>query len=524
MKLTVGLAGIVALLAPDIASARDMVPITVIDVMDPARDRHEAKLKRKFCQRATAAKGEPEKLLPLHDGEQGREEELSRLLRFGNSGCPTDLDLAIAKLRSDQTVAEIVQGYPRNIQAEAELRRERGRPEDLARSEQIARIMWLRYGPVYPGAPPSWTEQQRKQFLARDDVWAVLSDKLHFNQRRANLRHDLMLDPQSTRFDPVLALNELTKSNYSEDQRLAVRILLEGKLIPADVPRGEALLWKLASYDDAAMAMLLDRIEPRWVAERGNLTAQLREADKSQQRGATLAARLVALVTPGLANKDPKVQADSAAILLRHRPDIESGAGPALLGWIGRVLATRGDPNQGEARTHLGWLIMLGSAPARTLLDRELKRNPPVEAGLLTPDLERPAPLQNLFTANDYPTRALREGVEGVVEGKAVISPEGRVVLIEITSSPIDTLAATVATTIQRRLRRPYRDRPGRYVRVKLPPVQFRLPECTTGEPITPAIPGAILVDGPCAQPTLYSTVPISDASERRPGHRAGSR
>ncbi len=503
MKLTLGFALIAGLLVPAIATARQPTPVSLISIIDPARDRREAKLKRKFCHRAKAARGKLERLLPLRGGEQGREEELAMLLRSGDAGCPKNLDLAIAMVRSDQSVAEIVQGYPRHIQAEAAFRRERGRPEDLARAEEVARIMWLRDGPVYPGAPPSWTDQERMQFLARDDVWAVLGDTLHFNQRRAGLRHDLLLDPQSPRFNPALALDELTKSNFSEDQRRAVQILLEGKLVPADVPRGEALLWKLASYDDAAMAMLLDRIEPRWLAERAALTAKLRAGGHGLNRSPALSGRLAALVTPGLTSKDPKVQADSASLLLRYGMQAE----PALLGWIDRVLASKGDLGQSEARSNLGWLIVQGSASARALLDRELARNPPVEGGLLTPNPARPVPLQKLVTGDDYPTRALREEIEGVVESTAIISPEGRIVLIEVTSSPNDSMARMVATTLQRRLRRPYAEWPGRYVRVKLPPVQFRLPECTTDAPITPAIPGAILIDGACRQPPVYSVV-----------------
>ena len=501
MKLSVGLAVIAAVLAPGTVMARDPTPIATLSLIDLGRDRREAKLKRKFCHRASAAKGKRERLFPLRAGEQGREEELAQLLRSGEFGCPRDIDLAIAMVQSDQSVADIVNGWPRYVQAEAGFRKERGQPDDLARAEEIARIMWLRDGPVYPGAPPSWTDRERTQFLTRDDIWAVLGDKVHFNQRRADLRHDLLLEPQSPRFDPALALDELTQSNFAEDQRRAVQILLEGKLVPADVQRGETLLWKLAGYDDPAMTMLLDRIEPRWVTERAPLTERLREAGQTQQRSPALAARLVALLLPGLVSKDPKVQVDSASLLLRYRTGAAPGAENALLGWIERVLATKGDPNQGEARTDLGWLIVQGSAPARDLLDRELARNPPIDGGLLTPNPARPFPLQKLLNTNDYPVRALREEVEGVAQSTAIISPEGRVVLIEITSSPHDAMAKMVATTIQRRLRRPYAEWPGRYVRVKLPPVQFRLPECTTNAPITPAIPGAILVDGQCPQP-----------------------
>lgn len=506
MKLCLGLAVIAAMLVPGVAAARNAVPISAITVIDPERDRREAKLKRKFCHRAKAAKGRPERLLPLRKEEPSREQELAMLLRSGDSGCPKDIDLAIAMVRSDQTVAEIVNGWSTFIRLEAAFRRERGLPEDMARADEITRSLWLRDAPTYPGAQPNWTDQERLEFLERDDVWAVLGDKVHFNWRRWSLRHDLMLNPQSRRFAPALAVDELAGSNFVDDPLRAVGILLEGKLVPADVPRAEALLWKTAGYYDPAMVMLLDRIAPRWTTERAAFTAELRKADQSPQRGPDLAARLVALVSPGLDTPDPQVQADSAALLLRYW-STTGGAQAPLLGWLDRKLTARRDPVRESALPILAALVAQGSAPARAMLDRELARSPLIDVGLLTPNPAKPVPLQKLVTENDYPTRAMREEMEGVVTGTAIIGPDGRVVLVEIAGSPDPLFAKTVSGLIQRRLRRPYPEHPGRYVRVQLPPVQFRLPECMTDEAPTAAVPGAILVEAQCRQQPVYDRV-----------------
>ncbi|WP_088310265.1 hypothetical protein [Novosphingobium sp. B 225] len=517
MLRELALIALLPLLLPAPAVARTTLdvatPISAITVIDPARDKREAKLKRKFCRRAKAAHGKLERLLPLRAEEQGREEELGGLLLRGEMGCPKDADLAIAMVSFGQSIADILQGYPRYLASEAFFRSKRGRPEDLARAEDIARIMWLRDGPVYPGLPPHWTARERADWLGRDEVWAALGDSTRTDLRQRGLRRELLLDRQSPRFDPVRALAELEQSNQSEDQLYAAQLLLTGEVVPADPARGEALLWRAAKYHGPALKVLLDRIGPRLGgsdgAERGALTARLR-SDIYNRDDPALRQRLADLLLPGLTAPQFKTQADTAWLLGDLVRNGQASAQAPLLAWIERALKSRQDLSNGETRSMLGWLVGSGSVEARAVLDRDVARTGGlVDGGLLTPNPAKPYPLEKLFTPDDYPLRALREEVEAVVQGWAVISPDGRAVDVQVTSQPEGgTITAIVATTrgiIQRRLRRPYAEWPGRYVKVQLPPIQYRLPECGTGKPPTAAVPGAIVIEGTCRRPPVYS-------------------
>ena len=509
---------LVPLLTPAPAPARttlqSAVPIHALTIIDPERDKRGAKLKRKFCHRAKAAHGKLDRLLPLRADEQGREEERAKLLLFGDAGCPKDADMAIAMVSFDQSIADILQGYPRLLAAEAFFRKERGRPEDLARAEDIARIDWLRDGPVYPGLPPHWTERERAEWLGRDDVWAALNSSVRLNSRQRVLRHGLLLDPQSPRFDPVRALAELEQSDQSADQLHAAQLLLAGEVVPADPARGEGLLWRAARYHGPALRALLDHITARMgsstAAERGALTERLRK-EVMRPEDPALRTRLTELLLPGLTAGDFKVQTDSAWLLGDLVRSGQNSVEPALIAWIERGLAAKQDAPKAEARKLLSSMVRGGSAGMRAVLDRDVARSGgAVDGGLLTPDPAKPYPLEKLFLPDDYPTRALREEVEALLQGWALIGPDGRAVDVQLTSTApsgptVDQIVKTAQGILQRRLRRPYAEFPGRYVRVTLPPIQFRLPECTTNVPLTEAPPGAIVVEGSCRQQPLYS-------------------
>jgi len=496
-----------ALLLPVNAHAQS-VPITTVHVIDLKKDRREARLKQKFCRRVKSSKGQIARLLPLKEAEQGREEELAMLVRHGESGCPSNIDLAIALVESHLSIGEVMRGSGRLLFAEAAWRRDRGTPADLERAEEIARMIWLRDGTTYAGLQPRWSGRERADFLTRTDVWPLLVDPAVTQVRLLSLRREMLLDPETSRFDPVRAVDELAKSNLAEDKLQAAKLLLAGKVVPADPARAEELLTEVAKYDDKGLAQLLDRLAPRMGdaagAERPALTARLRTV--SAPRDADLKSRLAALVQPGLAARDFKTQTDSAWLLSNLMQVGDQAQNDALLGWIENALKSRQELPGKEARSILGWLVTQGFAPARVILDRDILRTGGlVEAGDWTPDPVKPTPMEKVILSHDYPTRALREERTGVVRAAAVFDPNGKVLLVEVlTSSGSPDLDRTVQATLQRRMRRAWPEWPGRYVRVKLPPVQFRISGCDD-EPPTPAIEGAVLVDGVrfCRQPDM---------------------
>lgn len=214
-------------------------------------------------------------------------------------------------------------------------------------------------------------------------------------------------------------------------------------------------------------------------------------------------------MVPDLSDPDPKIQSEAAARLATLGRQGTTGAVPPLLAWIDPRLASPDKAVADEAHGILKSLVMDGVGPARPLMDREFTRmGGLVEAGDWTPDPIKPVRLENYFTSNDYPTRALREEREGLVRADVVFGPDGRVFLVEIYgSSGSPDLDRAVQSILQRRMKRAWPEWPGRYVRVKLPPIQFRITGCDD-EPPTPLREGGVAIDATrfCRQP---DTTPV---------------
>jgi hypothetical protein len=98
------------------------------------------------------------------------------------------------------------------------------------------------------------------------------------------------------------------------------------------------------------------------------------------------------------------------------------------------------------------------------------------------------------FTSNDYPPRSLREGNQGLVEAWVVVGPNGRVAQVGIVRAPDRGIAIEVSGLLQRRIRMKFDAWPGKFVRVKLPPIQFRIRDCD-GSYAIENVSGGITVD-----------------------------
>ena len=90
-----------------------------------------------------------------------------------------------------------------------------------------------------------------------------------------------------------------------------------------------------------------------------------------------------------------------------------------------------------------------------------------------------------------------------------MIGPDGRVVLVEVEPSGSPDLDQMVRGIVQRRFRRTFTEYPGRYVRIKLLPIQFRIQHCDKDEPVTKPVEGAALVDGLSCFQTLIQETPV---------------
>ena len=115
--------------------------------------------------------------------------------------------------------------------------------------------------------------------------------------------------------------------------------------------------------------------------------------------------------------------------------------------------------------------------------------------------------MRRIVTSDDYPARATREKVEGVVDAEAIFSPDGRVLQVIVANAPPPVLADEVRKTVTRRLR--LRPAPDRYVRARLAPIQFRVAACAVGTERTAAVEGALLVDSSfCPSPPPDLPIP----------------
>lgn len=127
-----------------------------------------------------------------------------------------------------------------------------------------------------------------------------------------------------------------------------------------------------------------------------------------------------------------------------------------------------------------------------------------VDLGQWPPDMLVRA--QNLFRGDDYPMRALREGQEGIVESWVVVAPNGRAAQVGIVRAPSRLIGELTIGILQRRFRVKFPQWPGKFVRVKLPPIQYRIGDNCDNNPRAPEIAGTVQVVGVGTCPLIMDT------------------
>lgn len=481
-----------ALLAEPLVASTYVAPIEV----DSAAARKAERAERDFCRKALRAKGRVERLLPIKGASEEQVADWAWLLTEGAQGCPKDLDLAVAvyeALIGGRSSFAVSTGLLGDLRRALTLR---GHPDDLVRAEELSRVQWVRW----IDTKPQWSAEEQRRFIARHDVWGFISQEGGQSPRARALWLDALVDPLSTRFDPVKGLTELELRGGSDGKRRAALILLEGKLVPADPVRAEPLLWEVAVYDEEILARLFGLIAPRLAdsqdpRRRDTLTRLGKIVVARSIKDPALRERIGLAFVPDLTDRDPAVQRTAASTLLAL---VRTGAvsfEPSLLDWAERSLTGQDPDKQRTARYVLAQLVYRGSPSASQALNREYDRHGGlVQGGDWTPDPIRPVPFAKILRNDDFPVSAQRREIEGVVEASAVIGPDGRVLLVEVIGSPDAALAQAVITTVTRRLRRSFAEHPGRYVRVRLPPIQFRLLPCESKRAPADLVPVAVLV------------------------------
>lgn len=505
------LAVVLALAVAMPAGATSYVPITVITKEGL---RESAKSKRQeaaFCRKAQKAKGQFVKLGSLKKVSFDQRYDYTHLLERGEDGCPKDIELAIAlaeTLLAGQSPWLAPDHYLVRLY---DLLRVRNLPNDQGRAEQLHRYAWLR-GSYNISGTPNWTLEERRSFISRDDVWAEVSKAVDGSSTKYSLHLEAVLDPLSPHYNPAAAVDLLQRSSNPENWVKAARMLLEGRLVPADPQRADVILWRAAMHSDDAVMMLMDLHQSELASKDPEvrqlfLLKMLPFADRNPPRGAAVRERIATYYLPGLASPDQQVQTASAALLTRWAAQGTQSILPQLLAWIEPRLVSADTATAFEARSLLRMLVEGGVTSAHPMMNREYARlGGLVQAGDWTPDPAKPVKFQNYFTANDYPTRAMREERSGVVRATAVFGPDGRIFIVEIIgSSGHPDLDQAVRSILQRRMRRFWPEHPGRYVRVKLPPIQFRIRD-DDGTFDSPPLEGAVQVDGVRLVRPVYDT------------------
>jgi hypothetical protein len=472
------------------------------------RQRRDAKIAR-LCRKALDRRD----ALASLDADADTLADVAERLWYGHLGCHKNPGLAIAVQRFAIGGDALHFGDVERVTQLARYLRDRGDAADQIELLELEGILWVRgtYFSFSSDGKPQWSAEQKRAFIARDDIWAFLAEDTKVPWLSQQARLEALRDPLSPRYAPAEAVTIMEAGLGASEWVEAAKLLRRGQRLPRDDVRADALLLRAAPYVDEARLLL----EPVLARQLKSPDATVRAAALQQYDpwsrlvgpGATaLRAALAPYYQAQLAAPMRNDQGRAVQALTRYAvvyPDTDPAA---LLRWIDTALRT-GDDNDRA----LGWRSLGSLANAKTPGAGRVMNDAFARAGgLVDGGTIKAAELMRIVTNDDYPARALRYEREGVVESEAIITPDGRALMVIITRSPEKALGDEVQKLVMRRLRAknllPF---PGRYVRAKLPPIQFRIRPCLGKGEVTPAVDGALLIEGQCIErPNLE--VPIS--------------
>jgi Gram-negative bacterial TonB protein C-terminal len=390
---------------------------------------------------------------------------------------------------------------PGAVRALIDLHGELKRPGYVERMQELRRFLWVR-GTFY-GKPEElgWSEAERLAFIARDDVWQFLNaqgPQAWYAQQRIG---EAYLNPLSPRFDLAKGADFLETWNDPAMTIGIVKRLMTGHGIAKDEARAERMLAKVAPHSDEARVMLVARMVPRLTgsnatARDGAVAALLGFATVDSASGVAARGALIPVLAARLKSKDDKQVIEAAQALTQYAELRAPGAAEVLLPWIDQRLQRGTDAQKGDALGALTRLMRTGNAQARALFETDLQRTGGLrDLGLATPEMLRN---RTLFTTDDYPPSAIRNEEEDTIGLSLIVGPDGRVIdaLVERGTSP--TLIVETIRIVTRRARLNVPKGTSRYVKVRLPDVQWRLAECMKDAPPQKAVEGATVVDSTC--------------------------
>jgi hypothetical protein len=508
------------------ASLEIAQPVSVTVFSDREMHKHNRLTRREWaakCRKAWAKRNDLDSLFrdPALVGDLSR---LADRFSYGDDGCrkaPAFAAILIERIAGIDPLSALREDVTRLIK----LHSQTNTPESLRRVTELKRFLWVR-GLLYASDTElGWTEAEKLAFIARDDIWNSLLAQDHPTDW-PNVRIATgLLSPASPRYDPAQGVRYVTGWSKGDPDNLFVlkvaRMLIDGQSVAKDLPSAEALLWKIAPSSEEARTLILPLVAPRLESKEvgvrdESVLALLKLVTNAyggyhHEPGAqAVYSRLVPYFASRLKSRDGAAVEDAATKLIGFIEVGNETAATPLLAWLDKQLRSPILETQLPAWKSLTRLVRAGSPAARASMDVDIARTGGVvELGVLdeaTNNFKR-----EFITTDDYPPSAIRNAEEGVVSISLLVSPSGRALEATVTKSAIPSLDGMLAKLAARRIAGlKFPDHPGRYVRVTIPDVQFRLGKsCTADGAPTPAVPGAIVVDAECRQPVIQ-IVPVS--------------
>jgi TonB family protein len=417
---------------------------------------------------------------------------LAKLFRDGEGGCRKDPKLAlnlIEKLLGTVSFTQENIPFIRNL---IELYESMNGVNSNNRIIELKRFLWL-HGLYYGNQSElGWDESEQRAFIAREDVWSSLD-------RRSRHLAKAYFDPLSPRYDPAKGIDLAEAVPYSEFTNTAARLLIEGQVVPKDIARAEKILSKTVRGDEEATrliaSIIIPRLDSKDSVERDTAVQALLKLPAQKD----IQIKLLPYFSERLRSKDPVIAEDASKTLTMFVTNKVDAVMPFLGPWLEAKLVKGSSEEKFAAQDKLSQIIRAGNVEGQRLLDADIKRM----GGIVEiASVEGANKFNRAFiSGNDYPSRAIRQEEQGTVSSEALVGPAGRVIeIFIIKSSMVPQLDETVAKVGRRRIRITFPQHASRYVKVRLPDVQFRLPECDGLRTITAAQAEAIVVDGGCPQ------------------------
>jgi hypothetical protein len=386
--------------------------------------------------------------------------------------------------------------------------------KSLSRIMGLKRMLWMHGDFSGDDTELGWDDRGKRAYVLSDPIWTWSNDNeakgWRINYTIILVKMQALLDPTSSRFDFEKGVTYAIRQNNVDHMYAAAMMLEEGKLAPRDMARAADLLWRSRSHSQAH-ALLIKRTAPLLddpdAAVRAKAFADMK--DLATQHTPTGVAASDAMIIAFSKQLKTAVAGDALNAQQELNTLVLKGSTKAkavLIPHITNQLRSGTAEQQNAARISLSAIFRSGDNSVQPLLDEDIKRANAIldehikkTGGLI--DLTTNDALQFSMTDNDYPTRAMRDEESGLVSVTVILGPDGRTLKVEQATGASPRLASEVAKIAFRRARiKPARRKEfeGRYVRVRLPDVFFRLAECDNGQVLAEPPANAIVVTGIC--------------------------